>query len=216
MICCFIIILVIVCNYKEEKIELKNNHMTVAANSETSKKGYRYLSDVEYVKEQSSVGWGNITLDGNLETQYNGGLITLIINGKERSFLKGVTAHATSTMVYDISGLDYDKFSTYYGVDASRKANGNGVKFAIYTSVDGINWELHTPVSPGVQKGDTEARYIELDVRGKKYLKLYCNNNGNDTADHCTYGNAMFYNEGQKPTEDNNPNDLIKKIEEYD
>ena len=32
-----------------------------------------YLSDIEYDKKQSSVEWGSITIDSNLETQYNNG-----------------------------------------------------------------------------------------------------------------------------------------------
>jgi len=182
----------------------------------TTEKEFIYLSDIPYIKEQSSVGWGSITLDANLDAKVNNGLITLIINGNQKQFLKGVTAHATSTLMYDISSLNFDYFSTYYGVDAGRGSNGNGVKFAIYTSIDGKNWDLHTPVSPAVKKGNSEAEKINIDIKGKKYLKLYCHNNGNDGSDHCTYGNAKFYKEGYIESNDDKPYSFIKTLEEYD
>ena len=47
---------------------------------------YCYLSDIEYVKDKSSVGWGSITLDKNIDTNKNNGLITLIVDGKKKSF----------------------------------------------------------------------------------------------------------------------------------
>lgn len=184
------------------------------ATVQDSNEEFCYLSDIEYIKEQSSVGWGSITLDRNLETKYNKGLIALIINGEQKTFMKGVSAHAISTLVYDVSELGYDYFSTYYGVDASRGTNGNGVKFAIYTSTDGENWDLHTLVSPPVKKGDSEAEFITVDIRGKKYIKLYAHNNGNATADHAVYADAKLYKEGYE--EDTTPVSFIKTVAEYD
>ncbi len=176
----------------------------------------KYLSDIDYIKEQSKVEWGSITLDSNLETQYNNGLITLIVNGKNKHFLKGVSAHATSTVVYDISGYDYDYFSTYVGVDQSRQNNGNGVKFYISTSKDGENWNLKTNSNPNVLKGDTEAELIRIELTDDdKFLKLECNNNGNNASDHAVYADAKLYKEGyvEKQAEDV---DFIKTIEQYD
>lgn len=173
-------------------------------------KEFTYLSDIPYEKDQSSVGWGSITLDQNLSN----GLITLIVDGKQKSFLKGIAAHATSTMIYDVSSYNYDYFSTYYGIDAGRGTLSDGVKFAISTSVDGQNWTLHTPVSPPINKGNTEAGYVDIDIRGKKYIKLYCLQYGNATSDHCVYGGAKLYKEGY--TDETSNIDFIKTVEEYD
>ncbi len=174
-------------------------------------KDYTYLSDIPYIKEQSSVGWGNITIDQTVE---NANMISLIINGQRKYFLKGMGAHATSTLVYDISNYNYDYFSTYYGVDASRGTTSDGVKIHIYTSVDGINWELENEVSPPVKKGDTEAGYIEVEIKNKKYIKLFCRQYGSATGDHCVYGGAKLYKEGY--TEETQKLDFIKTVEEYD
>ena len=53
-----------------------------------SQSQFCYLSDIPYIKEQSSVGWGSITYDKNLDTKYNNGLITLKIDG-EKVLYKG-------------------------------------------------------------------------------------------------------------------------------
>ncbi|MDE5630845.1 MAG: NPCBM/NEW2 domain-containing protein, partial [Bacilli bacterium] len=177
---------------------------------------YTYLSDIEYVSEQSSVGWGSVTLDKNLDSKYNDGLITLIIDGKKRSFLKGVSAHAPSTLVYDISKYGYDYFTTYVGIDESRGANGNGVKFHIYTSVDGETWDLETPVSPTLSKGNTEALEYKVSIKGKKYLKLYANHLGNNTADHAVYANAKLIKEDYEEPIGGETVDFIKTVEELD
>ena len=185
------------------------------SDQEESEEKYRYLSDIEYDKNQSYVGWGSITLDQNLDSSKNNGLISLVVDGKVKTFLKGISAHATSTLIYDISGYDYDYFSTYYGVDAGRGATGNGVKFFIYTSTDGENWELHTPASPSVKKGNNEAEFIKIDIRNKKYIKLYANSNGGDEADHSVYANAKLTKESYKEEENNIPYDFIKTVDEY-
>lgn len=144
-----IIILLFITLYSKSNNNISFGSVSV---SSPKQKDFVYLSDIPYDKNNSSVGWGQVTLDKNLDTKYNKGLITLIIDGKPKSFLKGIAAHATSTVVYDINGLGYDYFSTYYGVDASRGSTGNGVKFSIYTSIDGVNWDLETLVSPPVKK----------------------------------------------------------------
>lgn len=180
------------------------------------KKEFVYLSDIPYVADRSGVGWGSILLDQNYESKFNNGLISLIVDGKPKQFMKGISAHATSTVVYNLTDYDYDYFTTYYGVDSSRGTHGNGVKFAIYTSTDGVNWDLQTAVSPPVKKGNTEAEHVTIDIKSANYLKLYCHNNGNNDSDHCAYGNAKLYREGYNETEENKPYSFIKTIDEYD
>ncbi len=181
---------------------------------QATEKQYQYLSDMKYVSNQSSVGWGSITLDKNLDTKYNGGLITLIVDGQPKKFLKGIAAHATSTVVYDITDYDYDFFTAYIGVDASRGSAGNGVKFLIYTSVDGENWDLKTPASPKAMKGNSNAEFVKIDIKDANYLKLYAHNNGNADGDHSVYANAKLVKEGYD--ENVSVADFIKTVEEYD
>ena len=64
----------------------------------------------------SSVGYSEIKKDTNID----GGKITLIVEeGETLQFDKGLGAHATSTVVYDVSQYSnqYTRFMTYAGVD---------------------------------------------------------------------------------------------------
>ncbi len=190
-------------------------NVVLASNEGRSNNQFCYLSDIKYIPSQSSVGWGSITLDKNLDSKFNKGLITLNVEGEKRQFLKGIAAHATSTVVYDIGEYNYDFFTSYIGVDESRGNAGNGVKFAIYTSIDGENWDLKTPASPQVMKGSSNAQFVKIDIKGAKYLKLYAHNNGNADGDHSVYANAKLIKEGYEES-DNKPVDFIKTVEEYD
>lgn len=173
---------------------------------------FRYLSDIDYIKDQSSVGWGSILLDRNVESNINNGLITLNIEGKKTPFLKGVLAHATSTLVYDLSSYNYDYFTAYIGLDESKGNSGNGIKFTIYTSTDGTTWKTETQTP--VLKGTSNAVFVKINIKNVKYLKLYCHNNNNDTADHAVYANAKLIKENY--VEDTTPVSFIKTLDEYD
>lgn len=45
------------------------NKKDYLANAEQETNNFVYLSDIPYDSKNSSVGWGSITLDGNLETR---------------------------------------------------------------------------------------------------------------------------------------------------
>lgn len=198
--------------YKDVVKDIKSTEVIQAKASK--KEEFRYLSDISYVSDLSSTAYGSITYDKTIENGKNGYLITLIINGKKQSFFKGIMAHANSTVVYDLDGYDYDYFTTYVGLDESRGTNGNGVKFAIYTSVDGETWDLVTNFNNKVYKGDVEADFVSVDIKNVRYLKLVANNNGNMSSDHAVYANAKLIKEGY--TEDTTPVSFIKTVEEYD
>ena len=145
-----------------------------------------YLSDLDYLNS-STVGYGNITKDKNP----SGGTISLIVDGSTMNFGKGLGAHATSSLIYDIEAFSnkYTKFSTYVGVDSSRGTNGS-VKFTISASNDGKEWT--TLKTTGVLTGNSDAVHIEVDVTGYAYLKLYADQNGDNASDHSVYADARL------------------------
>lgn len=61
----------------KQKNEEETNHTTTLvakkkdylANAEQEVNNFVYLSDIPYDSKNSTVGWGSITLDGNLETR---------------------------------------------------------------------------------------------------------------------------------------------------
>ena len=98
-----------------------------------------YLSDIQYSSAQ--VGWGSI----HINQTDNGGKFSVRIEGGNYSFDKGIWAHASSQVVYNLTDYNhYQRFTTYMGVNTTSGNSGNGVKFYVYTSADGKTWDLRT------------------------------------------------------------------------
>lgn len=176
-----------------------------------------YLSDLEYDTGKTSVGYAQVTYDQNLETRYNNGLIALNVNGAKKMFIKGVVAHANSTVVYNLTDLqDFDFFTAYVGNDASREANGDGVRFTFSTSIDGETWEDKTPdnVRGIIFKGESDAVKVKIDLSGSRYLRLRANGVNNITADHSTYADAKLIKADY--IENDDIVDFIKPVSDYD
>lgn len=163
-----------------------------------------YLSDIEYSK--ASVGWGTLTFD---KTQDNAGL-TLKLDGYSTVFKKGIWAHATSTIEYDISEYkDYAYFTTYYGLNTTANNTGNGVKFYIYTSVDGNEWTLRTEENPEALKGVSNAKFAKIDIRDANYIRLYAYDNGSNASDHAVWADSKLIKE-------NYTDDITIPLSEFD
>ncbi len=163
-----------------------------------------YLSDIPYSKAQ--VGWGTLGLD---KTNANASL-ALYIDGAATIVKKGIFAHATSTVEYDISNYkDYDYFTTYYGLNTSAGNNGNGAKFYIYTSQDGKEWTLRTEENPTPLKGVNSAVKVKIDIRDANYIRLYVNDNGSNGNDHAVWGDAKLVKEGYN-------DNVMTTVEEFD
>lgn len=100
-ICCIIIITAIISNYNGKDYRLNTDSDTIMANvsavkSENSE--FIYLSDIDYIETESKSGWGSLLKD---KTSANG-RIQIKINGGAYSFDKGMWAHASSILMYDI------------------------------------------------------------------------------------------------------------------
>ena len=150
-----------------------------------------YLSDIPYLS--AKIGWGTIGLD---KTSSNGAL-SIRLNGSTTTIKKGIWAHATSTVDYDISEYkDYAYFTTYYGLNTTAGGNGNGVKFYIYTSVDGKTWDLKTAENPTAIKGNNNAQKATIDIRNANYIRLYAHDNGSNASDHAIWADAKLIKEG--------------------
>lgn len=163
-----------------------------------------FLSDIPY--KSAKVGWGRIALD---KTQDNTSL-SMRINNSTITIKKGIWAHATSTIEYDISNYkDYAYFTTYYGLNSTSGNNGNGVKFYIYTSEDGKTWDLRTEENPVAIKSSNNAVQVKIDIRNANYIKLYANDNGSNASDHAVWGDAKLVKEGYN-------DDVITTVEEFD
>ncbi len=183
-------------NYYNENI---NEYL---ANNELD---YVYVSDIEFMNATS--GYGQIFRN----TTASNTPITVKIDHSNFSFDKGIWAHATSTIDIDLTNYkDYAYFTTFYGVNETSGNNGNGVKFYIYTSVDGKNWNLKTPENPEALKSSDAAQFAKIDIRDANYLRLYANDNGAQGNDHSVWADAKLIKSTYK--EEN----YTKTVEEYD
>lgn len=172
-----------------------------------------YLSDLRKsdLKEQS-VGFGNLMFDKNI----SGSMISVLTEGETSYFKKGIGAHATAHLLYDVSDYvkyyRYDRFLAWLGVDRSAQSNGNGVRFTVMTSKDGQEWEV--AAQTGVLKGDTDAVKVEIELRDVTYLRIDISDNGNQASDHSVIADAKLVNRQYRDqTEDNL---FFETVEEYD
>ncbi|MDH2475982.1 NPCBM/NEW2 domain-containing protein, partial [Clostridium perfringens] len=171
---------------------------------------YIFLSDLEYDQSMSNTAWSTIKFDKNID----GGKITLNVDGEAILFDKGIGAHANSNVIYDVSkySQEYSRFTTYVGIDRSQWDKGNGIKVTVSVSNDGKTWiEL---AKTDVLKGNKNAAFIDVDIKGFKYLKLNANDNGSNGNDHAVYGSPRI----MKADYDISSEYLagVKKVEYYD
>ena len=178
-------------------------------------KQFVYLSDLNEEKDLSYVKDGYYL---KKDKNYNSGLITVNIDGRPKPFIKGLSAWATSNLVYDLSSYDYDYFTAYLGVDAKEVSTyyNSGVSFTISTSEDGVTWK--DEVKTGTIKGFDDAVLVKVNIKNQKYLKLYAYENGNSWYSHwyddAVYANAKLIKEGYE--EEIKTFSFIKTLDEYD
>ena len=174
-----------------------------------------YLSDLSYEKDMSYIENGNrFHFDQNASSK----LLSLRYNGELKTFQKGISAWATSNLVYDVSNYSYDKFTAYIGIDASQTNDyfNDGAVITIYTSNDGENWTVAHKTE--TKKGISNADYVEVSIKGVKYLRLYAYCNGSGWwchwYDDVLYADAKLMKEGY--IEDTTPSNVVQTLEWYD
>lgn len=141
---------------------------------------FDYLSDLE--ETSSSVGYGKLTKDKAI----SGKTITLLRNNEPVTFEKGLGAHASSSIVYDIGEAGYKYFESYAGIDQT--VAGAKASNAIFRVVaDGNVIYESQPMKSG-----TNAEYIKLDIEGVSQLELVADSNGPNGSDHTVWADAKF------------------------
>ena len=178
---------------------------------------YVYLSDLWNTKHllEKKSGWNDARA---LKVNENepGKLISLLVGGEQVYFLNGIFAHATSTVIFDISEYTqkgFDVFSTYLGVDTYASSNGNGVKFTISLSKDNKNWDVKETTD--VMRGITKAKQVSINIEGYNYIKLYATDLGSNSSDHSVYADPIIY-DSKKYEPREKEVDFIKTLSEYD
>lgn len=156
--------------------------------SEQSSDSFVYLSDLEY-DPASKAGWGEIQKDKDVE----GGTITLKLNDTVTYFQKGMGAHATSNLIYDISqyNQEYTRLSTYVGVDHAKNGKSDGAQFFIWGSKTGQGDWIQLD-STEILKPADNAHYFDINVQEYDYIKLEARVAGSNSSDHTVYGDLRL------------------------
>ncbi len=175
-----------------------------------------YLSDMQYMDNSHAASGHLIKTDKNDSDK----MIELKVNDESRTFVKGVTAWASSEIIYDLRNYDFDYFKTFLGVDISEQSDyfNTGVKFTIYTSKDNTNWDKK--YESEIMYGWSNAKEVSITITGEKYLKLVAYKNSEnwwaEWYDEAVYADAKLVKERYKEIEDNAKVDFIKTVQEYD
>ena len=215
---CLLLGLILSVNFYYKNFDYQNHNIFSLAKLPYDKSTHIYLSDLDYRSDSIVEPGYYIRKDKNGE----GGLISVNTDDGKKTFIKGVAAWATSDVIYDLTNLDYDYFVSYVGVDSTQTSEyyNSGVRFTIYTSVDGENWD--TVYTSGIKKGKDNADKVTIDLKkdGIKanYLRLYAYENGDSWYsqwhDDAVYADAMLIKDGyQNEFKESN---IIKTIAGYE
>ncbi|EJT5935304.1 NPCBM/NEW2 domain-containing protein [Clostridium perfringens] len=147
-----------------------------------------YMSDL--TPKKSSNGWGTVRKDKSI----SGGVIGLTRDGDFVDYNKGLGLHSNAEYVYDLEGKDYDYFESYVGVDKAMSSRpASSVIFKVL--VDG-----EEKFNSGVMRSTTPQKYVKVDVKNAKELKLIVNDAGDgDSSDHASFGDAKLATLSSKP-----------------
>jgi hypothetical protein len=185
-----------------KSFEMPDENATVVALYQEGQLDRMSLLELSYEKDLTT-GYPR------LNQSHEGKAIELYVDGVVTTFSQGLGAHANTTFVYDLTGYDYKWFETYAGVHYSKANQGDGVKFYVYTSTDGVKWEL--VASTGVLMGQDDAQFVRAYIGGAKYLKLVTDKNGNNSYDHACWGDPTLVAE-----DTSNVSVEINTVAEYD
>lgn len=146
-----------------------------------------YMSDL--TPKQASNGWGTVRKDKSI----SGGVIGLTRDGDFVDYNKGLGLHSNAEYVYDLEGKDYDYFESYVGVDKAMSSRPASVIFKVL--VDG-----EEKFNSGVMRGTTPQKYVKVDLKNAKELKLIVSDAGDgNTSDHASFGDAKLAVLSSKP-----------------
>lgn len=167
------------------KITNEENQQTIKREVEVVS-DLKYLTDIKYKSAKS--GWKRITKDVNTQ---NAPIILNSIYGKH-TFKKGMIAHASSEIVYDVENKGYTNFESYIGLDNYVYNKNSSVIFKVY--VDGT-----LKYDSKAMGSKAKSKFVDIDITGAKEVKLVADPNGRTSYDHATWADAKFVKKDSAP-----------------
>lgn len=140
-----------------------------------------YLSDRDWVS--ATTGWMSVGRDRSVD----GNSLTLPGADGPVAFDKGVGTHANSEIVYDLSGMNLDRFLAVVGVDQEVPTPGaSSIDFTVL--LDGVS-----AFESGSMTRDTPSIPVDLDVHGVQALTLLVGDQANGNQDdHADWADARI------------------------
>ena len=139
--------------------------------------------------ESAKTGWRTVTKDTAVGSSDK---IKLNVDGKVKTFDKGIGAATNAEIVYNLGG-NYNYFTTYLGTDKNYDMNSTTIRFRILA--DGK--EVYTS---DVIRKNTPAEFVNLDVTGVKKLVLVADDvDGNLVGDFASWADTKVYQYNSKP-----------------
>ncbi|MVO98259.1 NPCBM/NEW2 domain-containing protein [Paenibacillus lutrae] len=143
---------------------------------------YKHLTDFDWKSTQNSytAPKKDISVSSNPLRLTDAG-------NREAVYTRGIGAHSTSTIVYDLSDQNFDYFTSYAGVDRQMYGSIASISFEVY--VDG-----EKKFDSGVMNSRDPQKWIEVDINGASELKLIVTDGGNGNgSDHAAWGDAKLH-----------------------
>ncbi len=144
----------------------------------------------EYKLKSHEVGWGSLGINQGLD----GGKIEIKnAEGKKITYEKGLVAHASSELTYDVTGKYITRVTATCGVEIA--SNNNSVDGA--TVVFKILADGKTVYESGIIKNQTGSIDIDVKIPGGTKTLTLVTTGGSDgiTGDHSAWANPKMYSD---------------------
>ncbi len=162
---------------------------------------YVYLSDLALdTTRRSHAGWGSLLFN---QTDTNGRKISMRYDGSVITLDKGIWAHASSNVYYNLEELgivgEYDYLTAFVGLNTTAASSSNGVIFWIYGSENGTDWDVIYNEERKVSRPGENADFVKVGIKKYKYLRLQAYDNGANGNDHAVWGDLKLIKSDYDP-----------------
>lgn len=144
------------------------------------------VAEIEYA---SDLQWESATTEYktvNRDKGVNNKAIELNSGSEDIVYDKGISAHANSSVVYNIEGKGYSTFEAYLGINQGAVKDKGSVTFEIWLDSQKV-------YDSGVVKGTDDQKFVSIPVDGAKEISLITTDAGNGNgSDHSVWADAKF------------------------
>lgn len=138
-----------------------------------------------------SVGWGKLETDVGV----TGAPISLLRDGVETPFERGVAAHAPSKVTYnDIQDYGYERFEAWVGIDQTARNSASKVEFKVIGDGE-VKWRS------GEMDSKSDAVFASVDIEGVSVVQLVVEalDKGSAPNNHSIWADARFVKSEASP-----------------